>query len=88
VMIAPFDDWHALGWTPDGKALSFVHNTTGSTQNVYMVSLSGSVPVQLTHFGSDPVSVPAYAWSKDGKKFALTRARYNDTDVVLFSGFR
>jgi len=88
VMVAPFDDWHALGWTPDGKALSFVHNTTGSTQNVYMVSLSGSAPVQLTHFASEPVSVPAYAWSKDGKKFALTRARYNDTDVVLFSGFR
>ena len=87
-MTASFDDWHALGWTPDGKALSFVHNTTGSTQNVYMVSLSGGAPVPLTHFASEPVSVPAYAWSKDGKKFALTRARYNDTDVVLFSGFR
>jgi Tol biopolymer transport system component len=87
-MTASFDDWHALGWTPDSKALSFVHNTTGSTQNVYMVSLSGGAPVPLTHFASEPVSVPAYAWSKDGKKFALTRARYNDTDVVLFSGFR
>ena len=42
----------------------------------------------MTHFGPDPVSVPAYAWSKDGNKFAVTRARYNDTDVVLFSGFR
>ena len=87
-MTAPFDDWHALGWTPDGKSLSFVHNTTGSTQNVYMVSLSGGAPIPLTHFASEPVFVPAYAWSKDGKKFALTRARYNDTDVVLFSGFR
>ena len=87
-MTASFDDWHALGWTPDSKALSFVHNTTGSTQNVYMVSLSGGAPIRLTHFASEPVFVPAYAWSKDGKKFALTRARYNDTDVVLFSGFR
>ena len=87
-MSAPFDDWHALGWTPDGKSLSFVHNTTGSTQNVYMVSLSGGAPVPLTHFASEPLFVPAYAWSTDGKKFALTRARYNDTDVVLFSGFR
>jgi eukaryotic-like serine/threonine-protein kinase len=86
-MSAPFDDWHALGWTPDGKALSFVHNTTGSTQNVYMVSLSGGAPVSLTHF-AESVFVPAYAWSKDGKKFALTRALYNDTNVVLFSGFR
>jgi eukaryotic-like serine/threonine-protein kinase len=87
-MIAPFDDWHALGWTPDGKSLSFVHNTTGSTQNVYTVSLSGGAPVPLTHFASEAVFVPAYAWSRDGKKFAVTRARYNDTDVVLFSGFR
>jgi Tol biopolymer transport system component len=86
-MIAPFDDWHALGWTPDSKALSFVHNTTASTQNVYMLSLSGGAPVQLTHFASEPVYVPAYAWSKDGKKFAIARARYNK-DVVLFSGFR
>jgi len=87
-MPAPFDDWHVLGWTPDGKALTFVHNTTGSTQNVYLVPLSGGPPLPLTHFASEPLFVPAYAWSKDGKKFALTRARYNDTNVVLFSGFR
>ena len=28
-----------------------------------------------------------YAWSRDGKKFAITRARYNSSDVVLFTGF-
>lgn len=44
-----------------------------------MVSLSGGPPVPLTHFASEPVFVPAYAWSKDGKKSAVTRARYNDT---------
>jgi Tol biopolymer transport system component len=87
-MPAAFSDWHALGWTPDGKALSFVHNTTGATQNVYMLPLSGGAPVQLTHFDPEPVYLPAYAWSRDGKKFAITRARYNDTDVVIFSGFR
>ena len=87
-MPAPFGDWHALGWTPDGKALSFLHNTTGSSQNVYMLPLAGGAPVQVTNFDSEPAFVPAYAWSRDGKKFAVTRARYNDTDVVLFSGFR
>jgi eukaryotic-like serine/threonine-protein kinase len=87
-MPAAFSDWHALGWTPDGKGLSFVHNTTGTTQNVYMLPLSGGAPVQLTHFNSEAVYVPAYAWSRDGKRFAITRGRYNDTDVVLFSGFR
>jgi eukaryotic-like serine/threonine-protein kinase len=87
-MLASYDDWHALGWTPDGKGLSFVHNTTGSTQNVYMLRLSGGTPVQLTHFNAEPGFVPAYAWSRDGKKFAVTRSRYNDTDAVMFSGLR
>jgi eukaryotic-like serine/threonine-protein kinase len=81
-------NWSNLGWTPDGHALTFVHNTTGSVQNVYMQPLAGGAPVQLTHFDSEPAVVAAYAWSRDGKKFAITRAHYNDTDVVLFSGFR
>ena len=25
---------------------------------------------------------------RDGKKFAIARARYNDSDVVMFTGFR
>jgi Periplasmic component of the Tol biopolymer transport system len=80
-------DWHQLRWAPDGHALAFVHNTTGSVQNVYLQSLSGGTPVQLTHFNGEPAVVAAYAWSWDGKKFAIARARYNDTDVVLFTGF-
>ena len=81
-------NWYRLGWTPDGHALSYIHNTSGNTQNVYMQPLAGGSPVQLTHFNSEPGMVLAYAWSRDGKKFAITRARYNDTDVVMFSGFR
>jgi eukaryotic-like serine/threonine-protein kinase len=77
-----------LGWTPDGHALTYVRNTTGNTMNVYMQPLAGGAPVQLTHFDSEPAVVASYAWSRDGKKFAITRARYNDTDVVMFSGFR
>ncbi len=83
-----YDDWHGLGWTPDGKALTFIHNTTGSSQNVYVLPVSGGSPVQLTHFDSEPAVIPAYAWSLDGRKFAVTRARYNDTDAVMFTGFR
>lgn len=80
--------WRKLGWTPDGRALTFVHNTTGSTENVYMQPLAGGPPVQLTHFDSEPAIVEAYAWSQDGKKFAITRARSNDADVVMFSGIK
>jgi len=79
---------HNLGWTPDGRALTYVHNTTGNTQNLYMLPLAGGPAVQLTHFNSEPGVIAAYAWSPDGKKFAVTRARYNDADVVMFSGFR
>jgi serine/threonine protein kinase/Tol biopolymer transport system component len=80
--------WQNLGWTPDGHALTYIRNTTGNTQNIYMQPLDGGAPVQLTHFDSEPAVISAYAWSRDGKKFAVTRARSNDTDVVIFSGFR
>jgi hypothetical protein len=53
-----------------------------------MLPLTGGPAVQLTHFDSEPGVVAAYAWSRDGKKFAISRARYNDSDVVMFSGFR
>ena len=66
-----------LDGRPMDTPLTYVHNTTGNTQNVYMQPLAGGPPVQLTHFDSEPAVVAAYAWSRDGKKFAITRARYN-----------
>jgi len=81
-------NYFALKWTADGHALTYVRNTTGNTQNVYMQPLAGGAPIQLTHFDSEPAVVSAYSWSRDGKKFAVTRARYNDTDVVIFTGFK
>ena len=80
--------WQKLGWAPDGHALTFVHDTTENVQNVYLLPLSGGPPIQLTSFNSEPGMVAAYAWSPDGKKFAITRARHNDTNVVMFSGFK
>ena len=80
--------WHELGWTPDGRALTYVHSTTDGVENLYMQPLAGGPPVQLTHFNSEPALVAAYSWSQDGKKFAITRARSNDSDVVMFSGFK
>ena len=77
-----------LGWSPDGQAVTYVRSTTGSVENLYMQPLDGSPEAQLTHFDSEPAQVAEYAWSRDGKKLAITRARYNDTDVVMFSGFR
>jgi Tol biopolymer transport system component len=81
-------NFHQLGWAPDSRALAYVQNTTGSTQNLYLQPLAGGPPLQLTHFDSEPGVVAAYAWSRGGKELAITRARYNDTDVVMFSGFK
>ena len=77
-----------LEWTPDGHALAYVANTSGTVQNVYMQPLPSGSRVQLTDFNSEPGRVLAFAWSRDGKEFAITRARYNDADVVMFTGFR
>ena len=88
IEVPPTYAWYGLKWTPDGRALTYIHNTTGNTMNIYMQPLAGGAAVQLTHFNSEPAGVLAYAWSRDGKKFAITRARYNDSDVVMFSGFR
>jgi serine/threonine protein kinase len=83
---APGDNG-SLAWTPDGRALTYLH-TVGSARHLYMQPLSGGPPIQLTHFDTEPSLILAYAWSRDGKKIAITRSRYNDTDVVMFSGFR
>jgi serine/threonine protein kinase/Tol biopolymer transport system component len=83
---APADNV-SLQWTPDGRALAYLH-TVGSARHLYMQPLTGGSPVQLTHFDTEPSSINAVVWSHDGKKIAVTRARFADTDVVMFSGLR
>jgi serine/threonine protein kinase/Tol biopolymer transport system component len=75
----------ALRWTPDGRGLSFL-STIGNAQHLMMQPLAGGAPMQLTHFDSEPSMILAYAWSKDGKKIAMSRARYNARDIVIFTG--
>jgi hypothetical protein len=55
---------------------------------LFFESLNGGTPVQLTHFDTEPMAVAAVAFSADGKKVAVTRARANNSDVVMFSNFR
>jgi serine/threonine protein kinase len=80
-------DVDAIGWTPDNRAVTYLR-IVGSAQDLYMQPLAGGVAVRLMHFDSEPTRVIAYAWSRDGKKIAITRNRFNDTDVVMFTGFR
>jgi Tol biopolymer transport system component len=74
-----------IGWTPDGRSVTYVDY---EDLPLFMQPLAGGQPVQLTHFDSEPLRIAAYAWSRDGKKFAITRQRARDTDVVMFSNFR
>jgi Tol biopolymer transport system component len=76
-------DGDYIGWTPDGRALTFLHNE-GSSQSLYMQPLPGGKPVRLLHFDEEPSRITAYRWSADGKKIAITRSRQRDTDVVMF----
>jgi eukaryotic-like serine/threonine-protein kinase len=77
----------ALGWTPDGKGLTWL-STIKNAQHVMMQPLAGGPPVQLTHFETEPALITCYAWSKDGKKLAITRQKYNARDIMMFTGYR
>jgi Tol biopolymer transport system component len=96
IRVIPFDDFfisiHAdfprARWTPDGRNLTYVRCLDIEHCQLFMQPLSGAKPVQLTHFDSEPLKIADYAWSRDGKKFAITRQRARDTDVVMFSNFR
>ena len=76
-----------LGWTPDGRGLCFL-STIGNATHLMMQPLAGGTPIQLTHFNAEPSMLAAYAWSMDGKKFAITRVAYNARDIVMFIGLR
>jgi serine/threonine protein kinase/Tol biopolymer transport system component len=77
----------APGWSPDGRAL-ILAKTTGAGVNLFYQPLDSSKPMQLTHFDSEPLGILAYSFSPDGKQIAITRARVNDSDLVMFSNFR
>jgi Tol biopolymer transport system component len=72
-----------LRWTADGKGITLCL-VSGNTSNVWIQSISGGKPRQITHF---PDSVVAYAWSRDGKRLAVT-TESTSSDVVLFGNFR
>ena len=74
-------------WAPDGRAL-VLDKKTGAGSNLFYQPLDGSKPTQLTHFNTEPLWISAYALSPDRKQCAITRARVNDSDLVMFSNFR
>ena len=70
-------------WTPDDSAIAHV---AGSPPNVWAAPLDGGPPHQLTRF-SDGRRIGLFAWSRDGKRLALTRTTTTH-DIVMITGLK
>lgn len=73
-----------IHWTNDGRALTYV-DTRGGVSNIWLQSLAGGAPRQLTDFKDQRIF--GFAWSRDGKQLALSRGMVI-SDVVLLKDFR
>jgi eukaryotic-like serine/threonine-protein kinase len=71
--------WHALRWTPDGQAITYIV-TRGGVSNIWAQPLNGGSPRQLTKFNQDEIF--AFAWSADGK-LACVRGSNTKTAVLV-----
>jgi serine/threonine protein kinase/Tol biopolymer transport system component len=78
---------HTPVFAPDGRAL-VLNKSTGAGTNLFYQPLDRTPASQITHFSSEPLSIPAFAFSPDGKRVAITRAKANDSDVIMFQNFR
>ena len=72
-----------IDWTADGRGFLYV---AGTPQNLWVESLNGKPPRQLTHF-TDNRQIADVAWSRDGKRLAIARTTQT-SDIVLFRGLK
>jgi serine/threonine protein kinase len=70
-----------VAWTPDGRGVAYAN-----AGNIWVQPLAGGPPRQLTRF-TDGRPIAALAWSRDGKRLALTRSTQTN-DIVLFKGLK
>jgi eukaryotic-like serine/threonine-protein kinase len=71
-------------WTSDGRALTYIV-TGGDVANIWIQSISGEAPRQLTNFKTDQIF--SFDWSRDGKQLIVARGMLT-SDVVLISNYR
>jgi Tol biopolymer transport system component len=71
-------------WTPDGRSVAFPIHRDG-VSNIWAQPLEGGLPKQLTNFRDGLIF--DFAWSRDGKQLALSRALIN-SDVALIQNFK
>lgn len=77
-----------VAWSADGRSL-VIRKPAGAGRQLFRLPLSGAPAEQMTSFNGEPIDVEAAAWSRDGKKVAITRDQVANTgDAVMFSNFR
>ena len=73
-----------MRFVPDGQGIAYVDAATQA--NIWVQPLDGTAPRQLTRFHDGRV-IDDFAWSADGKRFAVARATVTN-DIILFKGLR
>jgi Tol biopolymer transport system component len=73
-----------IRWTTDGSALTYI-DTRAGVSNIWLQSLAGGKQKPLTDFKDQRLF--GFAWSRDGKRLALSRGVVN-SDVMLLQNFR
>jgi Tol biopolymer transport system component len=68
----------------DGKAFSYYDGKTHTI--LWQQPMDGSPPRQLTQLTGEG-QIGAYAWSRDGKRLAMSRG-IPSSDIVLFKGLK
>jgi len=79
--LPPRGNWH---WTPDGRALAYVDELTS---NLWIQSMDGGTPKQITAFPDDGLEIWDFSWSANGERLAVARGRIS-RNIVLFRGLR
>jgi tricorn protease len=78
---APFVSGGAVAWAPDSRWLAFVKSDARGFSNVWVASLDGSAPRQVS-FGSD-ASVGDVLWSPDGTFLLYRSAMRTETPRIV-----
>jgi hypothetical protein len=72
-----------LKWMPDSRTVAYIDTTLS---NVWGLPIDGKPPYQFTKF-TDGRTITDFAWSRDGKRLAISRA-VTTSNIVLFKGLR
>ena len=70
-----------LSWTPDGRGVAYPKEA-----NIWVQPLAGGPPRQLTR-SADRRPIGFFAWSRDGKRLAISRSTVTN-DIVLLRGLK